>query len=413
VCACIGREMEGCSRKKRLRGLCGEVLRSGRLHFSAADVSVEKTRVFSVVIQVVGSRARWGAKRSRRLSSSSSNSKRVRPTRLQRSRLATVGKPDGVKLAVAEVAVEGGGSPQHHVNTNNNNKQHAATRSSNPTKNQRTVNTQQGDSGSGGASAHRPDVGSGAPRGAAAGGQPPTVSLKQVQDAVEESTSKGGGATARGILLALASVCRMFQVEIVERFVDGVGIERAAVFRSEKWFGVFKEVLRDPLKFIEAYPSLVHRFRQYAKDPFLMQRRDVRIVPRPKDNVHVVYLNGLYVSELLAALSFVKFNNGVHGRTYGDFLLGWFLSHDALMSCDKTIMDNSRQGIPPGFFDAVNTPCHVAAKHASREDRRQYIFNVTGLRAGSMYTEWGWSRSRCSGECQGTAAVSGLWDVAT
>jgi nucleoside-diphosphate-sugar epimerase len=97
----------------------------------------------------------------------------------------------------------------------------------------------------------------------------------------------------------------------------------------------------------------------------------------------------MYVSELLAAMSFIKFNNGIHGRTYGDFLLGWYLSQDALLSCDKNILDNSRQGNPPGFFDAVNARCKQAAKHASREERRQYVFDVNGLRVGSLYSEWG------------------------
>jgi hypothetical protein len=214
---------------------------------------------------------------------------------------------------------------------------------------------------------------------------PPTaITSDQLSEAVtREVEEKQGTGPAKGIQLAIKASLKRMNVAITEKLDGRNGYVRVAAFFDDYHYSVFNEIHANPCVALQKFPSLVRRFRMYATDASLSRATTVRIGMRK--GVPIVYLDCTYACELLAALSFTTFGfKGVHGRTYGDFLLGWFLPTDVLLSCDKTILENSREGRPPGFFDDVNDACAASAKHASREDRKLIVFDIYGLRTTSL-----------------------------
>jgi hypothetical protein len=195
----------------------------------------------------------------------------------------------------------------------------------------------------------------------------------------ESAGTRGGSGSAKGIVLAFNSVCNVFGVVMKQRTSRGRN-ERVALFFNEDWYHEFQEIHQDPMKYAMTFPGLVHRFKQYLKDSSLSN--NVRTSERP--SAYVVHFDNLYTAELLALMCFIHFGNGIHGRTYGDFLIAAHLQTDVLLSCDKVFLDNSREGRPNGFFDDTNYACVASAAHSPREDRVQWIHDVTGLRTTSL-----------------------------
>jgi hypothetical protein len=196
------------------------------------------------------------------------------------------------------------------------------------------------------------------------------------------SESTATATVAKGLGLAFSAATKDLGVVIKSSFGEGAYKHRFAVFTHEGCFNEFYAIYLDPAKAVQAFPGLVHRFKQYIRDPALARLAVVHIEERKHSKV--VYLDNLYACEILAVLCFLTFGNGIHGRTYGDFLVAAFLPTDVLQSCDKVFLDNSRLGYTQGFFDDVNLPCCIGAKHATRDERVQFAHDVTGLRTTSL-----------------------------
>jgi hypothetical protein len=227
-----------------------------------------------------------------------------------------------------------------------------------------------------------------APAGSAA--QPAPLDTAAIEAAVMRkmekkfglSESTASATVAKGLGVAFSAATKDLGIVIKSSSGEGAYKSRYAVFTHEGCFNEFYTIYLDPGKAVQAFPGLVHRFKQYIRDPALARLAVVHIEQRKYSQV--VHLDNLYACEILAVLCFLTFGNGIHGRTYGDFLVAAFLPADVLQSCDKVYLDNSRLGYTQGFFDDVNLPCCIGAKHATRDERVQYAHDVTGLRTTSL-----------------------------